>query len=344
MAYIFSVTFKSEHATAEFIRLLPLDHELFMIINCKGRELTLQSVNAAYAYSGLVYIRHVLNIEYIRIHDEDGWECEEIDLMDSNSIASLSNLISEEESGEDYSTNYSYKPLESLEAIGNSLNEYSHYVGYKRDKSHPGLILASQSPRRKELLGLIGIPFTAKAADVDEESLTNTLRKKFRNEPFSIMAAMIVMNLARAKAQKILAAHPDAVVIGSDTIVTIDSSILGKPTSPDDALRMLRSLAGRDHHVFTGVSIVSRDKVDTFFTVTRVGFYPWNQREEDLARRYIDTGLPMDKAGAYGIQDMGALFIRGIKGDYYTVMGLPVSAVYNKLMDFGISMDPGEYI
>lgn len=339
MAYIFAVTFHSDHASAEFVKSLPIDQKLFMITNCKGRELTVQSVNASHAYTLLVYIRHSEDIESIVLHDDEGWECEEIDLMNAGDMIALSHMINGGESGTVPPLAGLYTLLEADNADPDLHDEYGCILACKSFKDPPRLILASQSPRRKELLSLTGIPFTAEAADVDEEALTSALKYQFSNEPFSVMAAMIVMNLARAKAQKILDTHQDAVVIGSDTIVTIDTSILGKPTSSEDAFGMLRSLSGRDHHVFTGVSIVSRCKVETFFTVTRVGFYPWSQIKEDLAHRYIETGSPLDKAGAYGIQDMGALFIRGIKGDYYTVMGLPVSAVYNKLMDFGISMD-----
>jgi len=344
MAYTLVVKFCSLSAAEEYEEKFLRELVQEMIVRREGIEMTIQISNSAHIYAVLVSMRHQSDINTIMVRDDDGWECEEIDLMDKKSIESLSDLISVDQSSAGCNHRDSHKLLRAPADEGNPFIEYKHNTEKRSDQSHPRLILASQSPRRKELLGLIGIPFTTLAADVDEESLTSTLTNQFSNEPFSIMAAMIVMNLARAKAQKILAADPDAVVIGSDTIVTIDSSILGKPSSSDAAFDMLRSLSGRDHHVFTGVSIVSCCKVDTFFTVTRVGFYPWSQSEEDLAHRYIDTGTPMDKAGAYGIQDMGALFIRGIKGDYYTVMGLPVSAVYNRLQDFGISMDPSEYI
>lgn len=199
----------------------------------------------------------------------------------------------------------------------------------------PPLILASQSPRRQQLLQYCGQKFTAASADLDEESLISEINISRANDLFSERAACIVMTLARAKAAKILAANPDAVVIGADTIVTIDETILGKPSTPDDAFDMLRRLSGREHRVFTGVSLRSRDKEDTFYSVTSVTFYPWDVREKEWARRYIATGIPMDKAGAYGIQDMGALLVSQIQGDFYTVMGLPVAEVSRRLMDFG---------
>jgi septum formation protein len=182
---------------------------------------------------------------------------------------------------------------------------------------------------------MTGIPFTSINVDIDESRLTQSIMQKYDHEAFSNIASNIVMGLARAKAQSVISSYSDSVVIGSDTIVTVDSSVLGKPTSKEDALRMLRLLSGKDHYVYTGVSILGKEKEETFYTVTCVSFYPWSQMDEELAFRYIATGLPMDKAGAYGIQDLGALFIREIKGDYYTVMGFPVSEVYRRLEKFG---------
>jgi len=287
--------------------------------------MTLLSPDATHAFTTLAFLRSVPEIENILVRDDEGWECEEIDLLTENGRDELSRIMTatlQEELQEEQKKEQKDVQDSSFDASPEDI--------------HPAalLILASQSPRREELLALIGIPFTARAADIDEDGLTQVLRDRFKGEPFSIMAAMIVMNLAREKAKKLLLSNPDAVVIGSDTIVTIDTAILGKPSSPEAALDMLRRLSGRDHHVYTGVSIVSRQKEETFFTVTRVGFYPWSPMEEELARSYISEGSPLDKAGAYGIQDKGALFIRGIKGNYYTVVGFPVSEVYRRLQGF----------
>ena len=293
-------------------------------INGSEMHLTLQ--DSERTLSALAFLRSVSNnpeIEEIRAYDDEAWECEEIDLMSTQSLAELSERIAGQAPGSTGAVPTDPTAPISAEHIPSGVPPY--------------LILASQSPRRQELLALAGIPFTAQAADIDEDEVTSTLKDQFKEEPFSVMSAMIVMSLARAKARKLLAANPDAVVIGSDTIVTIDSAILGKPSSPEEAFGMLQRLSGRDHHVFTGVSIISRGKEETFFTVTRVGFFPWSESEEQLARRYIAEGSPLDKAGAYGIQDMGALFIRGTKGDFYTVMGLPVSEVYHRLKNFGIT-------
>ena len=344
MAYTLLVRFCSQSAAAAFEDKYLNGYEQSKIVSHEGIEITLQTNDSAHTYASLISMRRNSDIDSIVVRDDDGWECEEIDLINTEGIIGLSRMIDGGESDIVPVAAAPYAPLQVSATASSLCDEEGHIIECMSDQDYPRLILASQSPRRKELLHLTGIPFTAETADVDEEALTYILKNKYDNEPFSVMAAMIVMNLARAKAQKILDTHLDAVVIGSDTIITIDSSILGKPSSSDDAMGMLRSLSGREHHVFTGVSIVSGGKSETFFSVTRVGFYPWSQKEELLARRYIDTGSPMDKAGAYGIQDMGALFIRGIKGDYYTVMGLPVSAVYNRLQNFGISMNPGKYM
>lgn len=199
----------------------------------------------------------------------------------------------------------------------------------------PPLLLASQSPRRQELLHLCGEPFTAMAADLDEDALIREINETRASDPFIQRVSYIVMSLARAKAGGILAEHPEAVVIGADTIVTIDGDILGKPSSPEDAYNMLHRLSGREHQVLTGVSLRSIEKEETFYTVTRVTFYPWDLREKEWAHRYVATGIPMDKAGAYGIQDMGALLVSKIEGDFYTVMGLPVAEISRRLIDFG---------
>lgn len=316
MSYTFSLRFTTSLSAQKTAALVLCDKEIIHT-QYKDCEMTLLSPDAAHAFTTLAFLRSVPEIENIQVRDDEGWECEEIDLLSENGRDELSKIMTS-----------------SLQA--ESTGELDASIGKVPEdaKSAFRLILASQSPRRQELLGLLDIPFTAQAADIDEDALTQILRDRFKGEPFSIMAAMIVMNLAREKAKKLLFSNPDAVVIGSDTIVTIDTAILGKPSSPEAAFAMLRRLSGRDHHVYTGVTIMSRQKEETFFTVTRVGFYPWSPVEEDLARRYISEGSPLDKAGAYGIQDTGALFIRGIKGNYYTVVGFPVSEIYRRLQGF----------
>ena len=165
------------------------------------------------------------------------------------------------------------------------------------------IVLASGSPRRRELLSLITENFTVCPADADE-----TLRE-------GAPLADEVVRLSRLKAEAAQCEHPDAVCIGSDTMVTIDHLPLGKPKDERDAANMLRRLRGRTHEVLTGLAVLSPDGKEVTFR---------DFSDKELAA-YLATGEPLDKAGAYGIQDHGALLIEGICGDYYSVMGLPVA-------------------
>ena len=173
------------------------------------------------------------------------------------------------------------------------------------------LILASASPRRKELLGLFHIPFEIRVADIDE---TMDPRKKPYDE------------VARVSASKALAVcrEREDVVIAADTIVVCGGKVLGKPHSEAEARDMLRLLSGRDHQVMTGVTVVRGDRVETFTEVTDLHFRPLSEKE---IAAYVATGEPMDKAGSYGIQGGAALFCTHMVGDYYNVMGLPVCAL-----------------
>ena len=170
------------------------------------------------------------------------------------------------------------------------------------------LILASASPRRRELLGLFGIPFTVRAADIDE---TMDLSKPAYDE------------VARVSCCKALAVErgSEDVVIAADTIVVCGGKVLGKPHSREEATQMLNLLSGREHQVMTGCTVLYGQRRETFTEVTTLHFRPLSDGE---IRRYVDSGEPMDKAGAYGIQGGAALFCTGIQGDYYNVMGLPV--------------------
>ena len=181
------------------------------------------------------------------------------------------------------------------------------------------IILASASPRRRELLALITKEFTVCPVDADE-----TLR------PGAPLDAEVV-RLSRLKAEAARRMHPDAVCIGSDTMVTIDGLPLGKPADVRQAADMLRHLRGRTHEVLTGLAVLTPDGgAHTLHTCTRVTFRYF--AEDELAA-YLTTGEPLDKAGAYGIQGHGALLIKGIEGDYYSVMGLPVAPLYTILRD-----------
>ncbi len=191
----------------------------------------------------------------------------------------------------------------------------------------PTLILASASPRRAELLRMCGIPFLVEPADVDEELILDTCRQNAFKHPFG----NTVQLLAQAKANEVFDRRRDCVVIGADTIVVHAGEILGKPKSESEAFAMLRKLSGKRHRVFTGVCVLSANFTDTFFTQTSVTFHKWNDVTESLAHQYVASGSPLDKAGAYGIQDMGGLFVKRIRGDYFTVVGLPVGHLYRKL-------------
>lgn len=185
------------------------------------------------------------------------------------------------------------------------------------------LILASQSPRRKALLEQMGFQdFEAIPAQGKEEA-----------DP-ALPPEEYVERLALHKAQEVAANQgEDAVVIGADTVVVLDGHILGKPKNAAEALQMLTALSGRKHLVHTGVAVICGGEVELRHETTKVTFCTLTQREM-LA--YIATGEPMDKAGAYGIQGRGALFIDKIEGDYYNVVGLPISCLNRMLGRFGV--------
>ena len=179
------------------------------------------------------------------------------------------------------------------------------------------LILASQSPRRKELLGLLGIPFDIRVSNADETM-----------DPSQEPARQVAL-VSRRKAEA-TPRDPDSVVIAADTIVVCDGQILGKPKDRTDAIGMLRQLSGRTHQVMTGMTVLRGDQVSSCTEVTQVTFRPLTEAE---IIRYVDSGEPMDKAGSYGIQGGAALFTQGICGDYYNVMGLPVCRLVQVLRE-----------
>lgn len=177
-------------------------------------------------------------------------------------------------------------------------------------------ILASNSPRRRELLKLLDIEFTVLASDICEE-----IKKDLSNEE-------IVMDLALQKAKHISLLHPSTFVLGFDTLVILDGVPLGKPVDDLDAYRMLKALSGKTHTVLTGCAIVKDSFEDLFYDYAKVDFAEMN---DDEINQYIKSKEPFDKAGAYGIQGIGAKFIKKIEGDYYSVMGMPVHKLYHKL-------------
>ena len=181
--------------------------------------------------------------------------------------------------------------------------------------NHAALILASGSPRRRELLSLTGLPYVMDAPEVDESC--------------ALPPEEAVQEISRRKGLAGAAAHPGCVVLSADTLVAVDGKALGKPHSEEEAFQMLSLLSGRWHQVYTGVCAVdAQGMVHQRVVGTQVHFCPMTEEE---IRRYIATGEPMDKAGAYGIQGSFAAHIRGIDGSYTNVMGLPVGRLYQEL-------------
>lgn len=181
------------------------------------------------------------------------------------------------------------------------------------------MILASASPRRQQLLGMITPDFKVITSQVDERAIT------------ADTPALLAQKLARAKCLAVAQSHPGRVVLGCDTVVEKDGQVLGKPADAADAVRMLQMLAGAEHQVHTGVCIAKDGEMDNFVVTSTVEFYPLAEAE---IQAYVATGEPFDKAGGYGIQGGAALFCRGIRGCYYNIMGLPVSRVARALRKF----------
>lgn len=179
------------------------------------------------------------------------------------------------------------------------------------------IILASKSPRRRELMELMGLPFTVRVAQVDET---------MENLPPEEAVALLSRKKAEAARETL-----DEIVIGADTIVVLDGKILGKPQDATDAFRMLKFLSGRRHQVMTGVTVLLGGQCVSVTEVTEVSFRTLTDGE---ILSYIASGDPMDKAGSYGIQSGGALFVDEIHGDYYNVVGLPVCRLHQILKEF----------
>ncbi|MBM7660654.1 septum formation protein [Bacillus mesophilus] len=184
------------------------------------------------------------------------------------------------------------------------------------------LILASSSPRRKELLTNLGITFDVHSSTVEEIV-----------DP-SATAEETVLSLAQQKAMDVAKQYPSSYVIGADTIVVKDSKILGKPKDEQDAISTLKMLSGERHSVLTGVAIVHEGNSTAFYVKTDVTFWPL--RDEEIIQ-YIRSGEPFDKAGSYGIQGLGSLFVKEISGDYFAVVGLPVSTLKRELEKIGFN-------
>jgi|SRR5215208_3291247 len=185
-------------------------------------------------------------------------------------------------------------------------------------------VLASQSPRRRQLLELVGIHHEVQPADVDESVRAGELPEQYAER------------VAREKVDHVGKSEPDALVVGADTIVVIDEIILGKPRDAGDAARMLRMLSGRSHTVMTAVAARLDGKTVSGVEIVDVTFLPL---DDERIARYIATGEPMDKAGAYGIQGYGATLVRRIDGDYFAVMGLSLVRLVALLRELGVAYD-----
>ena len=183
------------------------------------------------------------------------------------------------------------------------------------------VVLASSSPRRRQLLDLIGIAHEVRPANIDETMRPREVPRRHAER------------LAREKASAIAKRDPDLITIGADTIVVVNRKVLGKPKDADDAARMLTLLSGREHMVVTAVAVSRGRKLRSAIEEVRVRF---RRLRDDEIEAYIATGEPMDKAGAYGIQGYGATIVERIEGDYFAVMGLPVVRLIGLLRDVGV--------
>jgi septum formation protein len=190
------------------------------------------------------------------------------------------------------------------------------------------LLLASGSPRRKELLQNMNLSFEVIVSDIEE-----TIDETFSPEE-------LVQSLSYQKASSIAQNHPEAFVIGADTVVLLGNQVLGKPTNKENALQMLLKLSGREHYVLTGVTIIKDKQMVSFYEKTLIEF--WSLTHDEIWN-YIQSGEPMDKAGAYGIQGLGAYLVKRMNGDYYTVVGLPVARLMRELQKLGYKIDQKQH-
>ena len=186
------------------------------------------------------------------------------------------------------------------------------------------IILASSSPRRRELMERMGLDIVIRTAPTDE-----TMRPD--GDPYDEVA-----DVSRRKAAAVRPlCGDDDIIVAADTIVVLDGTVMGKPRDFEDAVDMLRRLSGREHHVMTGVTVCRGGRTETKTVVTAVRFRPLAEAE---IRAYVATGEPMDKAGAYGVQGLAAIFIEGLDGDFYNVMGLPVCTLAEMLRGYGVRL------
>ncbi len=199
----------------------------------------------------------------------------------------------------------------------------------------PKIILASQSPRRRELFQLVlcshGInEFGVQAADIDEKRIETEILNN-REGAFQERVEILAGELAARKALVIQKLNPRALVVGADTMVVLGEQILGKPADEMAAFSMIKALAGNTHQVLTGVSIRYRDWEERFVATSTIRFYPWDFLMQRQVADYVASGKAMDKAGAYGIQEEAGLWVKWIKGDYNNIVGLPIAKLNRRL-------------
>lgn len=187
------------------------------------------------------------------------------------------------------------------------------------------IILASMSPRRKALLEILGIPFTIVVSDFEEE-LTNNKNPQ-----------QLVEELSLGKAKAVCQKETNAIIIAADTIVVCNNQVLGKPKSKDDAKRMLQLLSNTTHQIITGMTIMDTDTKQTLTRSETARVFMRQITEEEIDT-YISTGEPLDKAGAYGIQEKGAIFVKKVEGDFFNIVGLPLYTLAQSLKQFGIDV------
>lgn len=185
------------------------------------------------------------------------------------------------------------------------------------------IVLASASPRRQELLRQVGVSFTVITSGVDEQM-----------DP-RLSPGELVEQLALSKAEDVARRHPDRVVLGADTVVVLGNQVLGKPRDRAGAISMLERLSGREHQVYTGVAVVGQGRRRVEHEVTDVRFRALTRSEVE---RYVDSGEPIDKAGAYAVQGLGAVLVSGVSGDYFSVVGLPICRTVRILSEFGVEV------
>ena len=180
------------------------------------------------------------------------------------------------------------------------------------------IILASGSPRRSKILKDAGVEFLVKVSEIDERSINVNKLKPHE----------MVMEIAKQKALSVSINHQNDIVIGADTGVFLENEFFGKPVDSEDAVRMLEALSGKTHNVITGVAIVKGETIKSFYSKSKVTIKKLNEIE---IREYVSTGEPLDKAGAYAIQDMGGSLVKKYEGDYFNIVGLPLKEVLKTL-------------